>query len=189
MTADPFTVAVIVGSPSARSRTTALARHISEGLSNQAFRLRTIQLRDLPAEALLHANTSAPEIAEALQTVAHADGVIVASPVYKAAYTGLLKTFLDLLPQRGLQGKVVLPLLTGGTLAHVLALDYGLRPVLQSLEPHHIVSGLFLLDQWITLVEGKGADIHAEAAPRLELIVQGFVEALRSAHEYQGATA
>lgn len=182
---DPFTIALIVGSPSVRSRTAALARYVSDRLSRQAFRVRTIHVRDLPAQALLHADTSAPEVAAALRVVEQADGVIVASPVYKAAYTGIIKSFVDLLPQRALQGKVVLPLLTGGTLAHVLALDYGLRPVLQSLEPRHVVSGLFLLDQWITMDEEGGAELHVEVVPRLELIVQGFVDGVRSVYEYR----
>jgi FMN reductase len=180
---DPFSIALIVGSPSQRSRTVALAQRLNERLSREAFRIRSISLRELPAQALLHADTTAPEIADAVAALEKADGVIVASPVYKAAYTGMLKTFLDLLPQRALTGKVVLPLLTGGSLAHVLALDYGLRPVLQSLEPRHVVSGLFLLDQWITITEGGGAELNPEVAPRLEQIVQGFIDAVRSAAE------
>ena len=70
---------------------------------------------------------------------AAARGLVIATPVYKAAYSGLLKTFLDLLPQFGLREKVILPLVTGGTPAHVLAIDYALRPVLNSLDPLHIV--------------------------------------------------
>ncbi|MFT3926929.1 MAG: NADPH-dependent FMN reductase [Myxococcales bacterium] len=182
---DPFSIALVVGSPSARSRTAALAQHVADRLSRHAFRVRIIKVRDLPAQALIHADASAPEVASALRTIEQADGVIVASPVYKAAYSGVLKSFLDLLPQRGLQGKVVLPLLTGGTLAHVLALDYGLRPVLQSLEPRQVVSGLFLLDQWITLTEDDGAELNPEVGPRLETIVQGFVDGVRSVYEYR----
>jgi len=182
---EPFNIALIVGSASARSRTAALARHVSERLNQQGFRVRIVQVRDLPAQPLLHADTQNEEIAAAAAVVEQADGVIVASPVYKAACSGLVKTFLDLLPQRAFQGKVVLPLLTGGTLAHVLALDYGLRPVLQSLEPRHVVSGLFLLDQWITITKEQSAALTDEAAPRLESIVRGFVDAVRSNGEYR----
>ena len=56
--------------------------------------------------------------------------VIVATPIYKAAYSGLLKVFLDLLPAEALRGKTVLPLASGGSVAHLLALDYALKPVL-----------------------------------------------------------
>jgi FMN reductase len=75
---------------------------------------------------------------------------VVATPVYKASFSGLLKTLLDLLPQRALAGKVVFPLATGGTLAHVLVLDYALRPVLTALGSPVIVQGHFLLDHTIT---------------------------------------
>lgn len=82
-----------------------------------------IALRDLPPASLLQAQTDG--IAQAA-----ADVVIVATPIYKAAYSGLLKVFLDLLPPDALRGKTVLPLAMGGSLAHLLALDYALKPVL-----------------------------------------------------------
>lgn len=176
-----FSIAIITGSPSRSSKTAALAEHVGRRLSREAFRVRVIHVRDLPAEALLHANTEDPAIAEARTLVEQADGVIVASPVYKAAYSGLLKTFLDLLPQLALRNKVVLPLATGGTLAHVLALDYALRPVLQSLDPRHVVAGLFVLDKWLTLEADGTATLDAELGPRLEGITQGFIEAVRAA--------
>jgi FMN reductase len=97
--------------------------------------------------------------------------------VYKAAYTGLLKAFLDLLPQYALAGKTVLPLVTGGTSAHVLAVDYALRPVLASMGAH-VGQGYFLLDQLIG--EGPGADTRiAPAAERpLLSILDAFSESL-----------
>src|ERR1700690_2954029 len=123
----------IVGSPSADSRTLALARTVAAGLSGQGFEVETINVRDLPAEDLLWGRVDAPGLRAALALVERARGVVVATPIYKAAYTGVLKSFLDVLPQFGLKGKIVLPLATGGTIAHVLALDYALRPVLSSL--------------------------------------------------------
>ena len=101
-----------------------------------------------------------------------------ASPVYKAAYSGVLKSFVDLLPQFGLRGKAVLPLLTGGTLAHVLALDYGLRPVLLSLDPRLVVSGLFVLDKLIELHDGE-VTLAPEIVPRLDQVVETFMGALK----------
>ncbi|WP_455828190.1 NAD(P)H-dependent oxidoreductase, partial [Klebsiella pneumoniae] len=74
----------------------------------------------------------------ALQTLnerlAGADGLIVATPVYKASFSGALKALLDLLPERALEGKIVLPLDTGGTIAHMLAVDYARKPVLNALK-------------------------------------------------------
>jgi FMN reductase len=98
----------------------------------------------------------------------------VATPIYKASYSGALKAFLDLLPQFALAGKVVLPLATGGTLAHVLALDYALRPVLVSLGAQHIVNGLFILDKTLIVSDGAVA-LDPDVAQRLAAIVEDFV--------------
>ncbi|WP_204304970.1 NAD(P)H-dependent oxidoreductase, partial [Stenotrophomonas maltophilia] len=76
-----------------------------------------IRLRDISAEALLGARPDDPGLAEAIECVEAADGIVVATPIYKAAYSGLLKAFLDALPQFGLAGKTVLQLATGGSLA------------------------------------------------------------------------
>jgi FMN reductase len=179
---DLFSIAIVTGSPSRTSKTAALAGYVERRLSREAFRVRVIHVRDLPPAALLQANVEDPAIAEARAVIEQADGVIIASPVYKAAYSGLVKVFLDLLPQLALRNKVVLPLMTGGTLAHVLALDYGLRPVLQSLDPRHVVAGLFVLDKWLELTD-DGVKLDPELAPRIEGITQAFIECLRAASE------
>jgi FMN reductase len=106
--------------------------------------------------------------------------VIVATPVYKAAYTGVLMAFLDLLPQLGLTGKTVLPLATGGTVAHVLAIDYGLRPVLQSLGARHVLQGLFIVDKLLTRTAAGELEIEHEARGRLDALLSEFSGALRS---------
>ncbi|WP_188037541.1 NADPH-dependent FMN reductase [Actinotalea sp. JY-7885] len=148
------TILVLTGSPSARSRTAALARYVGDELALDGHDVAVLALRELPADALLGADTAAPAIAAAVRQVIAADAVVVATPIYKASYSGLLKVFLDLLPQSALQGKVVLPLATGGTLAHLLAIDYSLRPVLVSLGARHITTGRFVLDTHIDHTSG-----------------------------------
>jgi FMN reductase len=111
--------------------------------------------------------------------VAAADGIVVASPIYKAAYSGLLKTFLDVLPQFALRGKVVLPLATGGSIAHVLAIDYALRPVLSSLDPLHVVNGLFILDKHITVPETGDIQLDPEVDERLNVVIDQFLRGLQ----------
>jgi FMN reductase len=177
---DPFSIAIITGSPSRPSRTAALGHLLQQRLSRGAYRVRTIEVRELPPAALLHAETDHPALVEAQEVVAQAEGVIVVSPVYKAAYTGVLKLFLDLLPQHGLRGKVVLPLLTGSSLAHLLALDYGLRPVLSSLDPRSIAPGLFLIDKWIELAADGQIKLDPEAAPRLDAATQAFIDSIHA---------
>ncbi|GAB2519029.1 NADPH-dependent FMN reductase [Nocardia heshunensis] len=173
------TLIVLSGSPSATSRTAALSEHLARRLRGDGHTVTTVRVRDLPAHALLHADATHPEIAAVAAAIAESDGVVVASPVYKAAYSGLLKTLLDLLPQFALAGKVVLPIVTGGSPAHVLAIDYALRPVLSSLGADHIVPGWFVLDQHIeTAADGTAATLETRAAEALYPIVDAFSAAL-----------
>jgi FMN reductase len=125
----------------------ALLQHIAS--RRHRDEVEVIPIRALPAEALLGADANDPAVSEAVKKVADADGLIVASPVYKAAYSGVLKTFLDLLPVSALAGKTVLPILTGAAPVHALALDYALRPVLTALGAPHVLTGLFLIDKQI----------------------------------------
>lgn len=104
------------------------------------------------------------------EMLAEADGVIIATPIYKASYSGLLKMYLDQLPQFAFAGKAVMPLATGGSLAHVLALDYALRPVVQSMGARHIVQSHFVVESDI-IVGDAGMSIRDEAlGPLLEAV-------------------
>ncbi|MEU9376742.1 NADPH-dependent FMN reductase [Streptomyces sp. NPDC048255] len=167
----------ITGSPSAHSRTAVVADHVLHRLSHAGFETSHLSVRDLPAADLLSARRGEPEIRRALEAVAAADGLVVATPIYKAAYTGLLKAFLDLLPQDGLAGKTVLPLATGGSLAHVLTIDYALRPVLAALGARHVTAGRFVLDS--SVERGSGPDrLRPEAELDLFQAVDEFADAL-----------
>lgn len=84
-------------------------------------------------QALVLADVAHPSIAQRLAKVARAQAIVVATPIYKAAYSGVLKLFLDLLPQTAFKGKTVLPMATGGSPNHAGVPDYAPQPVLQSL--------------------------------------------------------
>ncbi len=172
-------VLIISGSPSSTSRTERLARSIASRINAHGAEATLLDVRSLPADDLLNARFEAPSILEATARVAAADGIVVATPIYKAAYSGLLKTFLDVLPQFALRGKVVLPLATGGTVAHVLAIDYALRPVLSSLDPLHVVNGLFLLDKQITVLEDNQIQLEPEVDQRLNGVIDQFLAGLK----------
>ncbi|MFD7643353.1 NADPH-dependent FMN reductase [Kitasatospora sp. NPDC059795] len=169
----------VSGSPSATSRTTRLLRHVDRRLVQQGHRVAALDVRTLPAEALLTADTADPAIARAVELFERADGVVIGTPVYKAAYSGLLKALLDLLPQYALRGKTVLPLATGGSTAHVLAVDYALRPVLNSMGAAHITQGWFVLDRHIGVREDGGTELERETEVLLTPVVDAFSAALR----------
>src|SRR5207245_4641187 len=131
------------GSPSAQSRSAWLLQFAQTRLNAQRRgEAATITLRELPAQALVHGDAQHPVLREAIGRIARADVLLVATPIYKAAYSGLLKVFLDLLPSDILRGKSVLPLATGGSPGHLLAIDYALKPVFGALGESHIVSAI-----------------------------------------------
>ena len=107
--------------------------------------------------------------------MAEADIVVVATPVYKAAYSGVLKVFLDLLPQTALKGKTVLPLATGGSPHHMLALDYALRPVLQSLGAKNILPGIYATDAQVVVNPEGGYHVDEDIGDRLDDAVNTLI--------------
>jgi FMN reductase len=171
------TIVVLSGSPSASSRTAALTEHLAGRLEQLGHQTMLVRVRDLPAQALIGADATDPEIAKVVQAIQAADGLLVASPIYKAAYTGVLKSLLDLLPHMAFAGKVVLPLLTGAGQVHSLALDYALRPVLSSLGPYHIVPGIFVVDKDIERTP-DGIALRADAKQAIDKAVDVFAGAL-----------
>ena len=158
----------IQGSPSASSRSSSLLILAQSRLKAIAGSAHLINLRELPAQALLHAQFDHSTIRHALAEIAQAQLVLVATPIYKAAYSGLLKAFLDLLPQDALRGKTVLPLATGGSIAHLLALDYALKPVLSALGARDILDPVYATDAQIPRHETLGYSASPEVVARID---------------------
>jgi FMN reductase len=175
------TVLSVSGSPSATSRTSRLLRHLDRRLLAHGHHVIPLDVRTIPAEALLGADFRHPAVVEVIGLFARADGVVVGSPVYKAAYSGVLKALLDLLPQYALNGKTVLPLATGGSTAHVLAIDYALRPVLNSMGASHIVQGWFTLDRELTVHDDGSLSVAPAADEALTRVIDHFSAALGGA--------
>jgi FMN reductase len=170
-----MSVLLIAGSPSERSRTAALLSAAGQRLAFRGAQVKTLRVRDLPAQALLLADFGHPAVIHAIEQVAQSDIVVVATPVYKAAYSGVLKVFLDLLPQTALKGKTVLPLATGGSPHHMLAVDYALRPVLQSLGAKHILPAIYATDAQVVVNPEGGYQIDDDIGERLDEAVNTLI--------------
>ena len=171
-------VVTLGGSPSQRSRSGVLLDYAKRWLNQQGVEVVSYQVRDFPAEDLLHARFDSPKIIDLLQQIENADGLVIATPVYKASFSGALKTVLDLLPERALSHKVVLPIATGGSIAHMLAVDYALKPVLSALKAQEMLHGIFADDSQIAYGEG-GA--QAQLVPILEQRLSEALEQFYSA--------
>lgn len=162
-------VTILCGNPKAGSRTLHIAETLVETLlSPGAFTLTTVDLAEhtdqifaWPSETMSALN----------QTVADSDLLIVASPTYKATYTGLLKGFLDRYPAEGLAGVTAIPLMTGGDLAHSMGPEVNLRPLLVELGASTPTKGLYfvmsdmdkLAEKVQTWVAGNSASLRAVA--------------------------
>ncbi len=144
-TAEPIAAVGISGSPSPASRSKTLLRQALTALERRGIATGEVDLDTLPAEPLL-GRVPGASVKEALAAVGRARIVIVSTPVYRATYSGLLKVFFDLLPQDGLVGKVAVPIATGASLAHLLALDYGLRPLLASVGALTVTTAVYGTD-------------------------------------------
>jgi FMN reductase len=138
----PMTTAVVVGNPKPRSRTYQAAQLVLERLTGRPPDV-SIDLVDLGAGLL---DWQDPAVADAVAAVQAAELVVVASPTYKATYTGLLKLFLDRFGAGSLVGVTTVPLMLGGDWRHALAPEVHLKPVLAEIGASSPTRGLFLLD-------------------------------------------
>src|SRR5690348_8540778 len=121
----PTRTAVVVGNPRPRSRTLAAAVHLARELAGEPGLV--VDLAELGGAVL---DLDDERVTGLVREVASYDVVVVASPTYKAALTGLLKAFLDRFPGDGLRGVVAVPLMLGAGPGHALAVETSLRPVL-----------------------------------------------------------
>lgn len=137
-----MSVTVVVGNPKPRSRTWGAAHRLAEGLGTPAT--ASIDVVDL-GPGLLGWGDAAVEAA--VEQVAASDLVVIASPTFKATYSGLLKLFLDQLAgSTGLAGVVAVPLQLGAGPAHALSPELHLKPVLVELGATVPAPALYLID-------------------------------------------
>jgi FMN reductase len=133
-------ITVIVGNPKAGSRTLVAASRLANELGGADL---VIDLAEHAHELFDQGSTT---VAELVEQVRGSDLVIVASPTFKATYTGLLKSFLDWFPFDGLAGTTAVPLMLGASPIHALAPEHGLRHLLVELGASVPTRGLYVID-------------------------------------------
>jgi FMN reductase len=166
-----MTILALAGSPSTISRSSALLRHATSLLAARGYGISELGLRDIPADDLIEGRYAGTAAAALRARVSLAQAVLIATPVYKASFSGGLKALLDLLDEKSLAGKVVLPIATGGSPAHLLALDYSLKPVLSALGARHILGGIFATDQQVRIGDDGAVLIDEDVELRLRAAV------------------
>ena len=163
-------VITLSGSPHFPSRSSSLLEYAREKLNGLDVEVYHWNLQNFAPEDLLYARFDSPALKTFTEQLQQADGLIVATPVYKAAYSGALKTLLDLLPER-------VPLTTGGTVAHLLAVDYALKPVLSALKAQEILHGVFADDSQVIDYQHKPL-FTPNLQTRLDTALETFWQAL-----------
>lgn len=167
-------IAIISGSPFAQSRTDCVLRYLRKDLEARGCTVTYISVRDISAQDLMECRFDSPDILQVIQTLRSADGVVVGSPVYQASYSGALKVLIDLLPMNVLEGTPVLPLMTGGSKAHLLALEYTLKPLLATLKAHNL-KGVYLIDKEIDKTAEQpilDEDTHARMMKQMDYFLE-----------------
>jgi FMN reductase len=167
------TIAVISAGLNQPSSTRMLADRLAEAtVAELAARglsasVETFELRDVAHELINNLLTGFPsgDLRTVLAAVTGADGLIAVSPVFATTYSGLFKTFVDILDREALTGMPVLLGATGGTPRHSLALEYSMRPLFTYLHADVARTSVFAsTDDWAGAAGGpdRGGSAAAE---------------------------
>ena len=158
--APPFRITTIVGNPRVGSRTRLAADAVAGSLTRLAqdagreVETQIVELAMLMGELFAFPSEAADAAVELAKS---SDLLVVASPTYKATYTGLLKAYFDRFGSNALAGVIAVPLMLGGAPIHMLAVDTHLHPLLLEIGASCPTRGLFILEseleQLATVVE------------------------------------
>ncbi|MFC8096027.1 FMN reductase [Streptomyces sp. NPDC057301] len=136
--------------------------------------IEVVELRDLAVEIAHNFTSGFPgrQLAAAIGAVTSADGLIVVTPVFSASYSGLFKSFFDVIEKDALAGIPVLIAATGGTARHSLVLEHALRPLFAHLRAVVVPTGVYAASEdWGA--EGLNGRIE-RAAGELTGLMQGL---------------
>ena len=151
--------------------------------SGYAVTVDVVELRDLAVDIANNFVTgyAAPRLAEVIAGVDGSDGIIAVSPVFSASYSGLFKSFIDVLDPKSLEGKAVLLGATAGTDRHQMVLDYAMRPLFTYLRTRVAATAVFAGPQdW-----GSNDDGGSPLSVRIDRAAGEFAALLQGAQPGQ----
>ena len=140
-------LAVVSAGLSTPSSTRLLADRLASATVRElgAADVTLVEIRDVArdlTDALL-TGVRTPALSAAEEAVAQADGVVAVTPVFSASYSGLFKTFFDVLDEGALHGTPVLVGATAGTARHSLVTEHALRPLFTHLHAVVVPTAVF----------------------------------------------
>ncbi|MFJ2241465.1 CE1759 family FMN reductase [Streptomyces sp. NPDC087859] len=170
---------VVSAGLSVPSSTRLLADRLAAAVERLApAEVQVVEVRDLAVAIAHHLTSGFPgrDLAAAQDAVAGADALIVVTPVFSASYSGLFKSFFDVLDKDALAGKPVLIAATGGSARHSLVLDHALRPLFSYLRAVVVPTGVYAASEdWGA--EGLDGRIERAAGELAALLPEGRPEA------------
>ncbi|THA36456.1 oxidoreductase [Streptomyces sp. A1277] len=168
-------------------RLAAATREQLEAGQDRPVEVRVIELRDLAVDIAGHLVSGFPPAAleDALSAVTGADGLIAVTPVFTASYSGLFKSFFDLVENTALTGKPVLVAATGGTARHSLVLEHAMRPLFAYLRAVTLPTSVYAASEdW-----GASGDAYADGLPaRIRRAGGELAHAVTGGRAVSGAT-
>ena len=170
-------LAVVAAGLSQPSSTRLLADRLTEAtvraLGGVEVEVTVVELRDVAQDVTNNLLTGfpSPKLETAIEAVTGADGLIAVTPIFTTSYSGLFKSFIDVLDPQSLAGMPVLLGATGGTQRHSLAIDYAMRPLFTYLHANPVSTGVYAASaDW-----GSEAGLHERierAASELAALVR-----------------
>jgi FMN reductase len=182
------TLVVISGGLRSPSSTRLLADRLAEAtVAELAARDVSVDVRVVDLREYAHDITNsmltgfaAPALRDVLNTLARADGVIAVTPIFNASYSGLFKSFFDVIDDTSLVDKPVLIGATGGTARHSLALEHAVRPLFAYLRAVVMSTAVYAsAEDWASEAESAGV-VHGSSDAALRSRVE------RAARELAG---
>lgn len=169
-TTEPLRIVAVSAGLSEPSSTRLLADRLAEAArerlaadQDRAVEVQVVELRELAIDIANHLVTGFPPRAlkEAIDAVTAAEGLIAVTPVFTASYSGLFKSFFDLIENTALTGKPVVIAATGGTPRHSLVLEHAMRPLFGYLRAVTLPTSVYAASEdW-----GSPGDEYTEGLP------------------------
>ncbi len=168
-------IMVISAGLSQPSSTRLLADRLADAtrraLGDRPTRIESIELREYAHEITDHLLTgfAGPNLKAVLDELAEASALIVVTPIFSASYSGLFKSFFDIVDPDRLAGKPVLIGATGGTARHSLALEFAVRPLFSYLRAPTAATAVFAAtDDWGQVRNGARTSSDQHLTERIE---------------------
>jgi len=171
-------IAVISAGLSQPSSTRLLADRLADAASRHLegidVTIDVVELREIAQDVTNNLVTGFPSVKleAAIERVTTADGLIAVTPIFTTSYSGLFKSFIDVLDPQSITGMPVLIAATGGTERHSLALDYAIRPLFSYLHAVVTPTAVYAASSDWGSAEGGLADRIERAAGELAALVR-----------------